>query len=412
MKNIVFGDIQHETRNLQRTTRNALRNADIDSVLIRTGSVFQEFFSFESLQIALRDGKVIRFELGQKPVIDQVPRQVIQDILKVIDLEELETSIRFEVNIEPMQAKAQVLAKKNPQVFGTNPRYCFLLNGQMNPVGMVSASQREFQEPLGFIEVRQLILLLDQYQVLVENVLLLEESQTSGSQVRKLGQSLLTARETEPKRIARDMHDNVIQSLTAFRFSLNDLYDTNKLLISDVEADQLQQDLHAISAEIRNICFNLRPPALDAIGLHSAFVSLVESYHNKGGIQVVLEISGGEIIDQLSEQVSICLYRVLQESLNNVVRHAKATKANVSINGSDSEVSLVVGDNGKGFVVPNPIANLAAEEHFGLIGLQEFLDIVNGQLQIYSVVGEGSYVIATISIQEKEGEDGIFYDCC
>ncbi|MCD6474643.1 MAG: sensor histidine kinase [Anaerolineaceae bacterium] len=412
IKTFIYGDVKYETRNMQRMTRKALRKQDEETVLMQTGGVFQKFYRFDYLNICLRDGKVINFVYGKPPKPVIMKSREIKEALYQIESENLETSVRFQISISPVNEKLKDLSRQNSKLFGNNLRYCFLLNGQVSPVGMICAGPRWTTESFDAIEIQQLSMLLDQYQVVVENVLLLEESTRNSAQVRKLSHQLLEARENERKRIARDMHDNVIQSVTAFRYSLNDLYNNEKLLISDEEADKLQFDLHEILQDMRNLCFDLRPPALDAIGLRSAIISLVESYHSKGFINIDLEMTGVEIIDQLSEGVAICLYRVLQEALSNIMRHAEASESKVSLNGVETELSLIVSDDGKGFNMPAQLNDLVSEEHYGLIGLQEFLDTVNGYLQIYSSPGEGSHIIATIPLKVKEGVDGLFYDHC
>ena len=408
----IYGNVKKETRNMQRMTRNALRKQDAETVLMETGSAFQKYFRFTYLNICLRDGKVIRCKYGEPPQPAIVTERNVKEVLAQIDSESLETGVKSQISFPPVKKKLKVLSEENTRLFGKNLRYCFLLNGQVSPVGMICAGPLQFAEMLDSIETQNFYMLLDQYQVIVENVLLLEEKTRDSEQVRKLSHQLLEARENERKRIARDMHDNIIQSVTAFRFSLNDLYNNDKLLISDDEADKLQLDLHEISQDMRNLCFNLRPPALDAIGLQSAIVSLVESYHSKGIINIDVQMTGIEIVDQLSEGVAICLYRVLQEALNNIMRHAEACESIVWLKGMETEVSLVVSDDGKGFILPAKLNDLISEGHFGLVGLQEFVDSVDGDLQIFSSPGEGSHIIATIPLKVKEGSDGLFYDHC
>jgi len=412
IKTFIYGNAKYETRNMQRMTRKSPGKKDEETVLMQTGRVFQKFYRFDYLNICLRNGKVINFVYGKPPKPVIMKSRDVEEVLLQIESENLETSVRFQISIPPVNEKLKDLSRQNSNLFGNNLRYCFLLNGQVSPVGMICAGPREMAESFDPIEIQQLYMLLDQYQVVVENVLLLEESTRNSAQVRKLSHQLLEARENERKRIARDMHDNTIQSITAFRYSINDLYNNDKLLISDEEADKLQFDLNEIMEDMRNSCFDLRPPALDAIGLRSAIISLVESYHSKGIINIDLEMTGVEIIDQLSDGVAICLYRVLQEALSNIMRHAEASESKVSLNGLETELSLIVSDDGKGFNMPAQLSDLVSDEHYGLIGLQEFLDIVNGYLQIYSSPGEGSHVIATIPLKVKEGIDGLFYDYC
>jgi signal transduction histidine kinase len=275
---------------------------------------------------------------------------------------------------------------------------------------VISAGARKNGERFDALEIQQLDALLGQYQAIVENLFLMDEVEKRSQQVRKMGQQLLAAREDERKRIARDMHDNIIQSLTAFRYTMNDLYDQDKLSISDEEADTLQRSLQIISQDIRDICFNLRPPALDATGFRSAVVSIVDIHHRNHQLNIHLDISDSAVIDQLSDMVSICLYRVLQEALVNVGKHARTEAVWVHLDATHDAIQMRIEDNGVGFVVPQNLSELVTRGHFGLTGIQEFLEIVNGTLTIHSRPGEGSCLIARIPLTKTGGTDDVFYD--
>ncbi|NSW53778.1 MAG: sensor histidine kinase [Anaerolineae bacterium] len=410
VQRFVYGDASREAQQMQQLSLDLSEAGDNDLILVQTAQIFQKFFNFTYLKISLQNGRCFQFNQQGEVTPMAVDPFEVMSVINRITFRQQAPDRQMSHNIFIELASIDDLVLEYEKIFGDTPEYVFLLEGRSYPVGVISAGPRKNGERFDAIEISQLDALLRQYQVIVENLFLMQEVERRSQQVRKMGQQLLEAREDERKRIARDMHDNIIQSLTAFRYTMNELYDKDKLAISDEEADELQHSLQTISQDIRDICFNLRPPALDATGFRSAVISIAESHHRNYHLNTHLEVSDSPVIDQLSDMVSICLYRVLQEALLNIEKHARTDSAWVVLDANEGLIEMRVEDNGVGFQVPEGLEELVTAGHFGLTGIQEFLEIVNGSLTIASRPGEGATLIARIPLEKIGGENESYYD--
>lgn len=410
-RRLIYGDVYASSRRLYRQEYSVVQENEIERPLILMGRSFmQEFYRYSYLNICLMDGTVMQFDEENQSTVIQFDERVTRDLVELLAKDH---SLRVAGTLAERTVPISELERfryRFPKIFGEEPRYCYLLFGSQGPIGFISAGDRKGGEPFDLIETRQLIYLLNQFQMMVDNYMLVEKIEQTSEQIRLSGQQMLQMRENERKRIARDMHDNIIQAITAFRFQLNELYDSEKLSIDDEEADGLQHNLLTITQDIRDIVFDLRPPALDATGLQSAIVSLVESYHARGNLSIAVQVEGEQIVNQLAEEVAICLYRVLQESLLNITKHADTRSAEVALLADETSVTMTVHDSGKGFSAPDRIGSLAQTGQFGLLGAQEFVETVNGEFSVDSSPGKGATIRAEIPLVREESSNGLFYD--
>ena len=217
----------------------------------------------------------------------------------------------------------------------------------------------------------------------------LEESR---AQLRELAFRRETAREQERKRIAREMHDELGQRLTALRMDIAVL----RLRFGKSHPD-LQQQVQSTMASVdsliqvvRNVASSLRPSALD-MGIASALEWLADEFRQRSGIQCELRLSPGEI--ELAEQQATAIFRLVQESLTNVTRHARAQRVTILLEREEHHYLLQISDDGQGF---------NADEHrkksFGLIGMRERVLMLGGELSIHTAPGKGVTIQARIPI--------------
>lgn len=194
--------------------------------------------------------------------------------------------------------------------------------------------------------------------------------------------------EEERRRLARELHDDTIQSLIA----LNQQIQLAQLSVQD-EANKnrltmMQQMAEQTVAGLRRLTRDLRPIYLEDLGLIPALEMLARDMSKTTGLAIVFE-KWGEA-RRLPSNKELALYRIAQEGLSNVVRHAKANRATVLLKFTEHEVSLTVNDDGIGFVVPESPAEMAPAGHFGLLGVQERAESVGARLQIESAPGQGT----------------------
>ena len=202
--------------------------------------------------------------------------------------------------------------------------------------------------------------------------------------------AITAGQEEERRRLARELHDDTIQSLIALkqRVQLAQLATKN-----GSSAESLTEVVTLTEQTIENVRRQtraLRPIYLEDLGLVTALEMLARETNQAAGIPVDFQHVGTE--KRLTSNVELALYRIAQEALNNVARHAQASHAYVNISFTLQEITLQVSDNGKGFDIPNSPAEFAPSGHFGLLGLYERAELIGARLEIHSSPNLGSQV--------------------
>jgi PAS domain S-box-containing protein len=201
--------------------------------------------------------------------------------------------------------------------------------------------------------------------------------------------------EEERKRLARELHDDTAQSLVSIGRGLDDLVSRHKLSKeASKEAEELQELTEEVLQRVRSFSRSLRPSILDDLGLMPALTGLVKELKQEHGIDASLNVEGRP--QRLSPAVEVALYRIAQESLNNVVWHSKATSVDVRVEFTKQNVKICIKDNGEGFDLPNRVSDFASRGHFGLLGIHERVKLLGGNLTLQSKVGDGTTVTVEV----------------
>lgn len=218
------------------------------------------------------------------------------------------------------------------------------------------------------------------------------EVRESHEQLRRLSVSLQAVREEEKARIARELHDELGQALTGLKMDLAQLVTqlTPEQQVALRHANAMKALIESTVASVRRLATELRPLMLDDLGLLSTVEWLVNDFSRRTGIAVDLTIP--ELEFEVDSEVSTALFRVLQESLTNVARHAGANRVRVALSGTDRDVQLAVHDNGKGFSASPEIA----PKTFGLIGMRERASMLGGGLAVHSNPGAGTSIVMNV----------------
>jgi len=218
---------------------------------------------------------------------------------------------------------------------------------------------------------------------------------------RSVASVVLRALEEERKRIARELHDETSQALANLVIRLEMLMESVDQADTRDGAQRLRQDLArlrdmatAALAETRRLTFDLRPTILDDLGLVPAIRWLLKNKLEPFGIDAELEVSGFE--GRLSDEVETTLFRVVQEALNNVVRHAGAARVRVVLTEGREGLEALVEDNGRGFDVRSVKPNDPQGRGLGLFGMRERVELVGGTLEVDSAPGRGTRIRARI----------------
>lgn len=214
--------------------------------------------------------------------------------------------------------------------------------------------------------------------------------------------AITAAQEEERRRLARELHDDTIQSLIALKQRVQ-LAELNQSNGSGTQSySELEELTENTIDNLRRVTRALRPIYLEDLGLLAALEMLTREVTRVTGIEVGFNISGPE--QRLSPKVELALYRIIQEALNNVARHAEASHASVNITFKSESVLLEVVDNGRGFEVPRSPAEFAPSGHYGLLGLFERAELIEADLRIESKIGQGTRVAVRLKLNAEPGK--------
>jgi signal transduction histidine kinase len=225
-----------------------------------------------------------------------------------------------------------------------------------------------------------------------------EELRTSREQLRNLSAYLQSAREKERMYIAREIHDELGQTLTALKM---DVFWLHKKLSIDQQimlekTNSMSALIDSAVETVRRISRELRPGLLDDLGLTAAIEWQVGEFQQRTGIRCELARKPEEII--VEQDISTAVYRIFQETLTNIARHSDATMVKIFLEMKPREILLQIKDNGRG-VSQEKIESTTS---FGLIGMRERVRILQGELKISGVKGRGSLVEVTIPFSSRE----------
>jgi PAS domain S-box-containing protein len=208
---------------------------------------------------------------------------------------------------------------------------------------------------------------------------------------------LLMAQEEERSRVSRELHDDVAQLLLLLGRKLDALISDPPGKLSGPVKEAITEAYELavrIYSDLQAYARSLRPDILDHLGLKSALEWLVEDLTRDNGIETNTEIH--ESACNLSPEIELVLFRITQEALNNVKKHAQATSVSVKLQCEGNNVTLTIADNGKGFEVPLRLSDKVTTGKLGLAGMEERARLIGGTLCIRSKAGEGTVVVAKL----------------
>jgi two-component system sensor histidine kinase DegS len=221
-----------------------------------------------------------------------------------------------------------------------------------------------------------------------------------------LGLKIILAQEEERKRIAREIHDGPAQSLAniVLRTEI-----AERMLIKK-EFEMVQEELVDLKGqvrsgleEIRKIIFNLRPMALDDLGLVPTLRKFVQDFEDKSKIHTVFELSGKEI--RMPSAMEAAIYRLVQEAFTNALKHANASRVLLDISYEPHLITIIIHDNGIGFQSDLIDLGASRNSHFGLIGMRERVELIEGRMDIDSNPGQGTKIIIHIPITAENRKE-------
>ncbi|HEV7700059.1 MAG TPA: PAS domain S-box protein [Pyrinomonadaceae bacterium] len=214
---------------------------------------------------------------------------------------------------------------------------------------------------------------------------------------REILQRIVEAQEAERNRIARDLHDHLGQQLTGLRLKLESL----RGLVSDnseavEQIGQLAKHAERIDSDMSLLAWELRPVSLDSHGLAEALASFVREWSQSHGLRAEFH---AVTKDRMPADVETNIYRIAQEALNNILKHADAKEVSVTLNQTSTETVLVIEDDGRGFGVESADIHTTATGGLGLVGMRERAALLGGRFEIESSPGEGTTIFVRIPVK-------------
>ncbi len=220
--------------------------------------------------------------------------------------------------------------------------------------------------------------------------------------IQALTRKLMQAHESERMRISRDLHDHVAQDLSTLKIGFETLFDNQDGLSANLrrKAKDLSGLLGATISAVRDMAYNLRPPSLDQLGLVRTIFLFCEDFRHATGIHIDFSSAGMEELD-LGSETEINLYRLVQEALYNIKKHACASHAIVRLVASYPHIILRIEDNGTGFNIQNQMVEAMSNKRMGLRSMKERTGLLGGRFKVESKPQQGTRVVIKIPYEEK-----------
>lgn len=212
-------------------------------------------------------------------------------------------------------------------------------------------------------------------------------------QLHSLTTQLMTAQEEERRRISRELHDDINQRLALVAIEMGSLEADPPTSVEKVRGafQSLSQRLASISDDVRRMAYQFHPSVLDDLGLFAALQYLTDDVSKKTGIKIILVQE--EFAEPLPKDIASCLYRITQESLANVTKHAQASRVELELTCDGQEITLSIRDGGVGFDMERVRAHHGG---LGLVNMRERVRSIHGRLEIQSQPGEGTHIMVNI----------------
>jgi PAS domain S-box-containing protein len=243
-----------------------------------------------------------------------------------------------------------------------------------------------------------------QYAIcLVENITYQKQIRAELDEVQR---RLIDSREVERLHLSQELHDGPLQELQSINFVLTELENNavEQEPVDRAQVEQAQESLYEVTKALRVICGDLRPPALAPFGLEKAIRSFLnQSVELNPELEFMANLQeDGQI---LPEHIRLALFRILQHTLKNTIKHAQASQVHVIFSFDEEQIFLEIRDNGRGFRVPRRWIELVREGHFGLVGANERARAVGGKFTIKSEPGNGTTVRVVVPRSETNNTE-------
>ncbi|GAB4540484.1 MAG: hypothetical protein Kow0063_30320 [Anaerolineae bacterium] len=279
------------------------------------------------------------------------------------------------------------------------------LSAQRRVIGsLVLAQTKDDKRGLSFDEFKLMVGIAQELGLSTENARLYQEAQEREAMLAELLHKVVGAQEAERQRIARELHDATGQSLTAIALGLRGMeamLESNQPIAVEQIKELKSFSTHALG-ELRQIIADLRPSQLDDLGLVAALQWYVQEFEKRYAIHTDFVLKGNK--SRLPPEYETVLFRITQEALTNVAKHASASRATVTLENRLAQVSVTIQDNGHGFNLEETLRG-DRRTGWGLLGIQERALLLGGHYEIKSKPGQGTCIRVAVPLK-TEAQDG------
>jgi signal transduction histidine kinase len=252
-----------------------------------------------------------------------------------------------------------------------------------------------------FEQVRLIEALAAQASVTIQNAWLFDQVRAGRQRLQALSRKLVEIQETERRYVARELHDETSQALTSLMVGLRILErEANEPENIRSGVAELQHMLQSVVENLHRLAMDLRPASLDHLGLVAALRQYIDAMSDKHSLIIRFEVVN--INQRLPPDMATAIYRIIQEALTNIVRHARATQVDVILEQREGQIVAVIEDNGIGF---NPHESIRGER-LGLFGMRERAEMFSGKLIVESVVGVGTTIVVEVPYAHSNSDRG------
>jgi signal transduction histidine kinase len=398
-KQLAKWNLDLEDKIQQRTKELSALNTVITTV---SQSLDQDHILKEAIKKILA---VMEIEAGFVYLLDDKTGQLITDIQKGLSPKHIIEDIRFEPG-ESLFKK--IVQSKEPLVINDiaeNSEFGSIIEKKITIRSSVSVPIRSHNEILGVMclsshvperfsyEMIPLISAMgDAIGVAINNARAAGSLRDSKEIRDHLLEELISAQEDERRRIARELHDEASQFLAALTLNLESITGVLPQKYKDVKTklDDLKKKAIETIGSIRTLALELRPSVLDDLGLSKAVQWYAKDYLTKQGLTVNIEIA--ESKTKIPTYTETMLFRIIQEALTNIVKHAEASHVEVELQLVGSAGIIRIDDNGKGFDVKSSLTGETSWQNLGLHGMSERVTLLGGKFTINSTVGQGTII--------------------
>ena len=372
-----------------------------NAIAERLGNIIEHSRGEEALRVS---------ETKYRSLVEQIPA-----VIYIAELDEANTILYISPQIETLLGFSQAEYRDDPDIW----------RKQLHPedkerVLAEMARSRENSKPFA-LEYRMLtrdsrVVWFRDESVIVQDAagkpLYLQglmfdvsERRRAEEHIHALNQQLIKAQEGERQMISRELHDQVAQDLSTLKITCETLLGNQSEVPFEVRQglSELSRTLQKIIKTVRDLSYDLRPSSLDQLGLVRTVFQYCEDFSTKNGTNVDFSSAGMDSLS-LDFDTEINLYRLIQEGLNNIKKHADASHVTIKLVASSPKIILRIEDDGKGFNVKDRLIAAFHEKRMGLRSMEERVGLLQGKMRIQSSQAKGTRILVEIPYKEKKGD--------